>query len=196
MYRPPKPQSCKPRPRTSVHCPKPNSMGDYGSLRHEESNDGEEEDCCKTGQEDGQAKSWKPKKATPKSKPAISKGKPPASKGKAAKAKKPKPSYGSLAKPQTALASDSDKYGMTDERYLPDKPTDEQIHSWLEVHELPPECLEPVKTWIDACENDSVRFGPGFAVNIASIAISCMVDYDDAFRLEECVIEFSNYSGS
>jgi hypothetical protein len=87
------------------------------------------------------------------------------------------------------------KKKLEKELRLPDKPTDKQILSWLKTHELPMDCLEAVRTWVDACENDGVRFGPGFSINIASIAIAGGVDYYDAMALEEKVEAYSKYSG-
>ena len=86
---------------------------------------------------------------------------------------------------------------MTDNLFLPDNPTDEQIFIWLQNHELPEDCLDAVKSWVEVCEEDSVSFGPGFSINIASIAISnCMVDYEIAMDLEDRMLAYSNYSGS
>jgi len=85
-----------------------------------------------------------------------------------------------------------DKVGL----FLPDHPSDQQILAWLEQHDLPERCLDAVKGWIEACENDSVVFRQGFAISITCLAVNnCALDYDVATELEERLLNFSNYTG-
>lgn len=73
-------------------------------------------------------------------------------------------------------------------------PDDVEILGWLEAHGLPPDCLQPIKDWIELCRKGDTNVGQGFAVDIASIAANgYFIDLPVAMELAEKMAAYSEY---